>query len=61
MDNNSNNNIELIKALQSQITFLQQTVTELTRRVNNLERNRTKPPIYPEPCFPFGPKINFTE
>ena len=51
MDNNSNNNNELVRALQSQITFLQQTVADLTRRVNYLEQ-KNMPFIQHVPKYP---------
>ena len=45
--------LELIKSLQSQITFLQQTVNNLSERVRYLE-NKDLNPIKPViPLFPF--------
>lgn len=50
----SENNTKLIESLQSQITFLQQTVNELRMRVQRLENNNNKGPNpYPQPIFPF--------
>ena len=56
------NNTKLLESLQSQITFLQQTIVELRQRVQQLENNtRIK---YPNPNpnpfpFPFpGPNLS---
>lgn len=50
----SENNTKLIESLQSQITFLQQTVNELRMRVQKLEnKNNKNPNPYPQPIFPF--------
>jgi hypothetical protein len=43
--------LELIKSLQSQITFLQQTVNSLSERVRRLESGRLLSPSVP--LFPF--------
>ena len=61
--------LELIKSLQSQITFLQQTVNSLSERVRRLESGRLLNPSVPLnptiPLFPFpntlnlGKKIDF--
>jgi hypothetical protein len=52
------NNTKLIESLQSQITFLQQTIVELRQRVQRLENNTKVPNPFPQPLFPFpGPQL----
>jgi hypothetical protein len=52
---------QLLKSLQSQITFLQQTVNSLSERVRCLENKRTFP-TFPNPNpYPitFGKSLDF--
>jgi len=51
--------LELIKSLQSQITFLQQTVNSLSERVRRLESGRLLNPSVP--LFPFPNTLNLSK